>query len=65
MARTRQKDAVLIRELSDTDRLCFRCPLPECDEDDPRCPYRRAGGRGLRRRRSRRSSRKQSKRGHR
>ena len=24
-------------------RLCLNCPLPECDETDPRCLYRRAG----------------------
>jgi len=24
-------------ELSDLDLACFTCPLPECDESDPRC----------------------------
>ena len=24
--------------------LCLNCPLPECDEGDPRCPYQRATG---------------------
>jgi hypothetical protein len=26
------------------DLLCLDCPLPECDELDPRCPYQRATG---------------------
>jgi hypothetical protein len=24
--------------------LCLHCPLPECDEGDPRCPYQQATG---------------------
>jgi hypothetical protein len=24
--------------------LCLNCPLPECDEGDPRCPYQQATG---------------------
>jgi len=26
-------------ELSEQDRYCFECPLPECDQADPRCPF--------------------------
>lgn len=26
-------------ELSDLDRVCFECLLPECDQKDPRCPH--------------------------
>lgn len=26
------------------ERLCLDCPLPECDETDPRCPYQQATG---------------------
>ena len=26
-------------ELSEQDRYCFACPLPECDQADPRCPF--------------------------
>jgi hypothetical protein len=26
-------------ELRDEEQVCFDCPLPECDEDDPACPY--------------------------
>jgi len=29
----------LIRELDDLDRVCFDCPLAECDQHDPRCPF--------------------------
>ena len=24
--------------------LCLACPLPECDEGDPRCPYQQVAG---------------------
>jgi hypothetical protein len=24
--------------------ICLECPLPECDEGDPRCPYQQATG---------------------
>ena len=27
-------------ELREEEQVCFTCPLPECDEDDPACPYR-------------------------
>ncbi len=27
-------------ELRDEEQACLTCPLPECDEDDPACPYR-------------------------
>jgi len=27
-------------ELRDEEQVCLTCPLPECDEDDPLCPYR-------------------------
>ena len=26
-------------ELSEQDRYCFECPLPECDQQDERCPF--------------------------
>jgi hypothetical protein len=26
------------------DLLCLDCPLPECDDRDPRCPYQQATG---------------------
>ena len=26
-------------ELRDEEQVCFTCPLPECDEDDPLCLY--------------------------
>ena len=26
-------------ELSEQDRYCFECPLPECDQADERCPF--------------------------
>jgi len=26
-------------ELSELDRYCFDCPLPDCDQMDPRCPF--------------------------
>ena len=29
---------------SELAHLCLDCPLPECDEGDPRCPYQRATG---------------------
>ena len=29
----------LIRELDEDDRVCFDCPLPECDQLDARCPF--------------------------
>ena len=32
---------------SDLRSLCLSCPLPECDETDPRCPYRQAAGKGV------------------
>lgn len=35
-------EAYLITPLQPADELCFHCPLPECDETDPRCPYRLA-----------------------
>ena len=25
--------------LSEQDRYCFECPLSECDQADPRCPF--------------------------
>ena len=25
--------------LSEQDRYCFECPLPECDQKDPCCPF--------------------------
>ena len=25
--------------LSEQDRYCFECPLPECDQKNPRCPF--------------------------
>lgn len=28
--------------LSPLDKICFHCPLPQCDETNPRCPYRQA-----------------------
>jgi hypothetical protein len=27
---------------SDIQSLCLSCPLPDCDESDPNCPYRQA-----------------------
>jgi len=30
----------LEKELSERDRVCFRCVLEACDEDDPRCLWR-------------------------
>ena len=35
-------EAVLEKQLTSRDRLCFRCPLPECDEDSELCPYQKA-----------------------
>ena len=26
-------------ELSEQDRYCFECPLPECDQKDECCPF--------------------------
>jgi len=26
-------------ELREEEQVCLTCPLPECDEDDPACPY--------------------------
>ena len=26
------------------EQMCLECPLPECDEGDPRCPYQRVTG---------------------
>jgi len=26
-------------QLTEKDLLCFDCPLPECDQSDPRCPF--------------------------
>jgi len=26
-------------ELSELDRYCFDCPLPECNQKDERCPF--------------------------
>ena len=34
----------LIHPLSPAESLCLRCPLPDCDESDPRCPYQNALG---------------------
>jgi len=31
----------LIRPLTARERLCLDCPLPQCDEYDPRCPFYR------------------------
>ena len=31
--------ARLPTELSAEDRVCFTCPLPECDQRDARCPF--------------------------
>jgi predicted Rossmann fold nucleotide-binding protein DprA/Smf involved in DNA uptake len=30
--------------LTEVDQLCFDCPLPDCDESDPRCPRQQALG---------------------
>jgi len=30
------------RTLSELDKICFRCPLPQCDESNPDCPHRLA-----------------------
>ena len=27
---------------SEDELVCLDCPLPECDESDPRCPYKRS-----------------------
>jgi len=45
-----QRDPELIRPLTQAEALCLNCPLPECDETDPRCPYQRATGARIRRR---------------
>ena len=29
-------------QLTQLDRLCFNCPLPDCDENNPQCLRRRA-----------------------
>ena len=29
-------------ELRDEEQVCLTCPLPECDENDPLCPYKAA-----------------------
>ena len=35
-------------ELRPEEQVCFDCPLPECNEDDPACPYSQCvTGRGL------------------
>jgi len=26
-------------QLNEQDLLCFDCPLPDCDQSDPRCPF--------------------------
>ena len=31
-------------ELSEQDRYCCECPLPECDQADPRCPFAYVNG---------------------
>jgi hypothetical protein len=38
-----QDEDVRVRP-SELAHLCLDCPLPECDEGDPRCPYQRATG---------------------
>lgn len=30
---------MLPRTVSDQDRVCFVCRLPDCDQGDPRCPF--------------------------
>lgn len=37
------KDAATT-EPPDTRPLCLSCPLPDCDETDPDCPYQQATG---------------------
>ena len=27
-------------ELREEEQVCLTCPLPECNEDDPACPYK-------------------------
>ena len=34
-----KKTEQLYTKLSDRDRLCFYCPLPECWPDHSRCPF--------------------------
>lgn len=35
-------EAVLNKQLTARDKICFSCPLPECDEDSEECLYRKA-----------------------
>lgn len=32
----------MVRRLTARERLCFDCPLPECNEADPACLYHKA-----------------------
>lgn len=31
---------VLYRQLTRKEKICFDCPLPECDEESVECPWR-------------------------
>jgi hypothetical protein len=43
--------------------LCLNCPLPECDDGDPRCPYQRATGERARQRERTRAYMRQARSG--
>ena len=45
----------------DAAQLCLDCPLPDCDESDPRCPYQQATGERDRRRERMRSQMRSSR----